>query len=234
MILTEIIHETKERARIKARRNSTGIIIIGSMFGVVFTTIFYSFGIPQQDHIYGSVPVLASIPLVLLMSFNAVGISSIMFFFFWALGESTHYVVKNSLEQRKENQYNEQSKSIYDKFNQYGQKDYSLQIDETKQGLKHEISESVKEIPTLKNDIAKIKNEKASKEELDEWKKLSMDEYRNVRLELIAEREARKNAEAKIIEKDEFIKKLLSEQSKTETTEKDAQIIKKDNRLESI
>lgn len=140
MIVTEIIHETSERTRIKARRNGKRIIITGSIFAVLLTTLFYSFGIPQQDHLYGSMPVLASIPLVLLSSFNAVGMSSIMIFFLWAFGESTHYVVKNSLEQRHQKKIEEEAKAVRNQFNQYGHQDYSLQIDEAKAGLEHKIS----------------------------------------------------------------------------------------------
>ncbi len=99
MIVTEIFRETKQRTQIKSRKNGKRIIIIGSIVAVLLTSLFYSVGIPQRDHLYSQIPLIATIPLVLLTSFNAIGMITIMIFFLWALGESTHSQVKNSLEQ---------------------------------------------------------------------------------------------------------------------------------------
>lgn len=98
----------------------------------------------------------------------------------------------------------------------------------TKKKIGESLSEAFKRISMLevKNEELETKNK--------EKERIWMRAFQKVYNELSIERMSRKNAEAKLEERDKLIKQLLSEQSKTETEEKDAQTIEKDNRFESI
>lgn len=89
MISLEIFREAERRTHVRARRNAKRIIITACIVSACLTSLFYYAGIPQQDSLVEHVPVLAGIPVVLISSFNAVAITSLMIFYLRSLGEVT-------------------------------------------------------------------------------------------------------------------------------------------------
>jgi len=208
MIISEIIREAKQRARVKAKRNAKRMIIIGCTLSAFLTFAFYSVGTVQKDPLYGQMPLAFGIPMLALQTFNAVVFSSLLILILKSLGESTGSTIKNRLEQRNETKIKAQAEAIHNRFNEFGQKDFSLQIDEAKAGLKNEISESVKDIPILKEEItdlkielAKVKDESFTREkELmfafeQQGKSLCSEYIKNARLEKLIESLKKKQPE---------------------------------------
>lgn len=156
-IVQEIIHETKQETRVKLKRNAKRLLITLGIISISMSIIFYVLGFPYQDSLYRQLPMFAGMPLLAVSSFNAFAITSIVMFFIKSLGEVTNSTVKNSLEQRRENKIKTQAKAIVDRVDQYGQRDYSLQINEAKQGLRHEVLETKTDV----NDWKKFTSELA-------------------------------------------------------------------------
>lgn len=179
MIVLEIIREAEKRTHVKAIKNGKRIIVIGCIVSALLTIAFYFLGIIEKDPLYHQIPLVVGIPTILLHSFNAVGVTSILILFLKSLGESTNSTVKNSLEQRNETKIKAQAKAIHNRINEFGQQDFSLQIDETKAGLeakiktiqkengdqKIEISQLKSEVEGLKSQVEAFKREKSEKEQ---------------------------------------------------------------------
>lgn len=156
-IVQEIIDETKRQTRIKLKKNSKRILFSLGIISVTMSTIFYILGVPYQDSTYRQFPIFVGVPVLAMASFNAFGMTTIALFFVGSLGEVTHSTIKHNLEQRKEAKIKTNSKAIYDTFNEFGHKDYSIQIDEAKAGLQSQIDENMQEVAILKAENTELK-----------------------------------------------------------------------------
>jgi len=137
----QIFRETNQLARSKMKNHSKLLLTIISIFAVFLTSLFFVAGTVQHDPSYRDLPVVASAPILVVGSWNAIAIISISVIFVIAFGEVFASKVKYNFEGRQQKKYQIQSKAVYDHFNQYGHKDYSLQTDELKQGFEYQLWE---------------------------------------------------------------------------------------------
>lgn len=195
-LVQEIIQEAKQETRIKLKRNSKRLITTLFIISSLMSMTFYVFGIPYQDSLYRQLPLFAGIPLLAMASFNAFGMTSIVLFFLMSLGKVTSSTVKNSLEQRKETKIKSYSKAIYDAFNEYGQRDFSLQIDEREEGLNHKISETKTDVNDWKKFTSELARRFSLKSLITDWRIDKLErELSGVREELRILKESKKQEE---------------------------------------
>jgi hypothetical protein len=158
-IIQEMIHEAKQQTHVKVREYGKRLIIFSSVLSSLLAITFYVFGIPQSDSFYHDVPLFLGIPLLAMGLFNAVSFILIFLFFLESLGVVTNLTVRSNREYQKKTERRENSKAIYDAFNAFGQKDFSLQIDEKQKGNDYKFSE----IRTDLNEWKKFINELAQR-----------------------------------------------------------------------
>jgi flagellar motility protein MotE (MotC chaperone) len=163
-LVQEIIREAKQETRLELKKHSKRLLITLGIVASLMSVTFYIFGVPYHDSVYRQMPLFAGIPTLAMASFNAFGMTTIVMFFLKALGVVTCSTIKNNLEQRKKTEIRKNSRAIYDAFNAYGQKDYSFQIDEAKQGLQHQIDKLRQENAQLKSEIKILKEERKESE----------------------------------------------------------------------
>lgn len=155
-LVQEIIQEAKKETRTKLKRNSKRLIIVLGIIAIIMSSTFYYFDFPSQDAVYRQMPVFAGVPTLAMASFNAFAIISVPLFFLKSLSEVIRPTIDRKREQEKRTEFRKYGRSVYDAFNAYGQKDYSLQIDERTKGLEYRIDEIDKR---EKSDISEIKRE---------------------------------------------------------------------------
>jgi len=157
MISLEIVRETNRLTRTKAKNHFKLLIILGCSLSAFLTFLFFVSGVIQADPLYKDLPSIVSAPIVAISSFNAVLFTSLALLFVKSFGEISASKVISSFEARNNAKIEAQAEAITGKvLDKYGKKDYSLQIDEVKQGLQYQIDEQDIQIKTLKeNDESK-------------------------------------------------------------------------------
>jgi hypothetical protein len=137
----DIFRETNQLTRTKARSHSKLLLTLGVGISAFLTFCFFSMGIVQTDPLYGEMPVFASIPLLAVGSFNAVAFTFLSILFVKSFSEVSVSKFKNHFEERNNAKIEFQAKAITNRIDQFGQKDYSLQINEIKQGFQFQLEE---------------------------------------------------------------------------------------------
>ncbi len=144
MILQEIHQEALKRTKSKIRNHVNRMFSTAFLVTILLTMCFYYFGVGDfQWSIAKTNPLFVTVLVGTQTFFGMINLQFLIFYS-WSVGESTRSKVKNGLEQRHENRIKENAEAIRDRFNQFGQRDYSIQIDEAKEGLRYEISDWAK------------------------------------------------------------------------------------------
>lgn len=137
----DIFRETNQLTRTKARSHSKLLLTLGVGISAFLTFCFFSMGIVQADPLYREMPVFASIPLLAVGSFNAVAFTALSILFVKSFSEVSVSKIKSHFEERNNAKIESQAKAITNRIDQFGQKDYSLQLNEIKQGFQFQLDE---------------------------------------------------------------------------------------------
>jgi len=211
----EIIREVSQQTRLKAQRNARLIFAIGGSTSALLTLVFYSLGIVQEDSLYNHMPLIISIPLVLMSVFNAIMFTSLAILFLKSFGEYSapkvidgywHVASKLILRERfKKNT----AEGIWDYVKLHRKHDPLYQADLEK--LQSQINKNTQKInqlilenTQLKTDIEKINTEFVRKSKIDD---LARKKLRSLKNQAERERDEVRKQNTKLTN---LIRKLLS------------------------
>jgi hypothetical protein len=165
-VINEIFDESQELAHAKIRKHGKHLLTILGIVAVLLSFIFYIFEIPYQDSIYRQFPIFVGVPVLAMASFNAFAMISIMTYFLTSFGVVSNSKIKIYFKERSNTKITTQAKAIVDRVDQYGQYDYSLQIDEVKKGFQYQLDNNKQETDQLKIRVGELEEDKLRKDRI--------------------------------------------------------------------